>query len=160
MPSLAGAASPGFGGHRRGQGEGSPRPGKDRCRVQSRHRLPRGAGGCRARDMRWEGGMGQWEESPLLLGDFPSSPCPGPGRGMVPSQRGQCVGGGWLCLGLTGLSSSKLSYLICKVREIIFPLKVIVKAESDSGWARNLEIPNLLMFGSGELTPCPLHTGV
>lgn len=31
--SLAGADSPGLGGHRRGQGEGSPRSGKDRCRL-------------------------------------------------------------------------------------------------------------------------------
>lgn len=44
VPFLAGSDSSGFGGHRCGQSEGSPRPSKDRCGLQSGHRLPWGAG--------------------------------------------------------------------------------------------------------------------
>ena len=44
VPFLAGPDSPGFGGHRRGQGEGSPCSSEDRCSLQSGHRLPWGAG--------------------------------------------------------------------------------------------------------------------
>lgn len=119
-PFLAGPDSPGFGGHRRGQGEGSPRPSEDRRGLQPRHRLPRGAGG-------WPGVRGaEMMGGVCSQGPFSLSPSPWLGRG-----HGAIIKRAMSWRGMdSSPGSDKQS---CKVKEITPPLRILVEVESDNG---------------------------